>query len=79
MKSQALNHRPDPLLMNEKDAAAYLGFSVETLQAWRSRRVTSAPPFIRIGAGTRPRIRYARMDLDVWVSDQSRVHAEKGQ
>jgi hypothetical protein len=35
--------------VREKDAAAFLGVSVFTLQSWRSRGGTSSPPFTKVG------------------------------
>ena len=35
--------------VREKEAAAFLGVSVFTLQSWRSRGETSSPPFTKVG------------------------------
>jgi predicted DNA-binding transcriptional regulator AlpA len=35
--------------LREKEAAKYMGVSVSTLRAWRSRRSSSGPPFTRAG------------------------------
>src|ERR1035441_507864 len=36
--------------IREKEAAAFLGVSVFTLQSWRSRGETSSPPFTKVGS-----------------------------
>ena len=61
-------HRPP---LNERDAAAYIGMSVQYLRQSRIRgttKCTSAPPFIRVGKV----IRYLPADLDAWL--ESRRH-----
>jgi predicted DNA-binding transcriptional regulator AlpA len=35
--------------VREKEAAAFLGVSIFTLQSWRSRRTPSGPPFTKVG------------------------------
>lgn len=55
---------PDPLL-NEKQAAAFLGFTTRTLQAWRQRG--GGPRFVRISSRA---IRYRRHDLREWVESR---------
>ena len=35
--------------VREKEAAAFLGVSVFTLQSWRSKGETSSPPFTKVG------------------------------
>lgn len=57
-------------LLNDKDAAKYLGLSVATLRAWRYRQASGEaenqdlPPYCRLGSA----IRYRREDLDEWVN-----------
>lgn len=51
-----------PYVMDEKDAALFIGVSQKTLQTWRSRRM--GPPYIRIA---RKCIRYRRADLEEFV------------
>ena len=57
-------------LMNDKDAAKYLGLSVATLRAWRYRQAAGQdqgedyPPYCKLGAA----VRYKRTDLDDWVN-----------
>src|SRR5262249_12958551 len=52
-------------LMNEREAAAYLGVSVSGMRKWRARQ--SGPKYARFGKI----IRYRRSDLDAFV--QSRI------
>lgn len=54
-----------PYLMDEKDAALFLGVSYKTLQTWRSRRME--PPYIRMA---RKCIRYRRIDLQEFVDSR---------
>lgn len=51
-----------PYVMDEKDAAVFIGVSQKTLQTWRSRRM--GPPYIRMA---RKCIRYRRIDLQDFV------------
>jgi len=50
-------------LMNEKEAAPFLGVSVRTLQCWRVRG--GGPRFIRI---SRRAVRYCPSDLAEWIA-----------
>ena len=52
---------PQENLLNEKEAASYLGFSVKTLQDWRSEH--RPPAYYKI----RKSVRYARKDLDAFL------------
>lgn len=52
---------PAATLMNEKEAAAYLGLSVDCLQARRS--MGRAPRYIKLGRA----VRYDRADLEAFV------------
>ena len=57
-------------LLNDRDAAKYLGLSVATLRAWRYRQAMEQdqgegyPPYCKLGAA----VRYKREDLDAWVN-----------
>lgn len=54
--------RITPILVNEIEAARYLGLSPRTMQAWRVRG--DGPPYAKLGAAV-------RYDLDVlaaWVA-----------
>lgn len=50
-------------LINEHEAADYLGYSVRALQNWRHRG--GGPPFIKVSNRT---VRYRRRDLDAWAT-----------
>lgn len=52
---------PRDILMNEKDAAAYLGWSVKTLQA--RRHLCKPPRYRKIGRS----VRYTLADLEAFV------------
>jgi len=50
-------------LMNEHEAAQYLGLSVFTLRAWRSQR--RGPVFVRLGRA----VRYRPDDLEAFLNE----------
>lgn len=53
-------------LIDTEPAAAYLGLSPKTLEAWRTiktKDVRRSIPFIRLGG----RVKYRRRDLDAWL------------
>jgi len=52
-------------LINEKEAAVYIGHSVRALQNWRVRG--GGPKFVKISARS---IRYRRCDLNEWVESK---------
>jgi hypothetical protein len=54
--------------LSEIDVAQRLGLSVKALQGWRARRV--GPPFLKLGAGPRARVRYRLADLLAWETRQ---------
>ncbi|WP_294624266.1 helix-turn-helix domain-containing protein [uncultured Roseovarius sp.] len=65
MKSNDVQANPttDPdRLMNEKEAAEVLCYSVRALQNWRSRG--GGPKFIKVSARS---VRYRRRDLLDWI------------
>lgn len=49
-------------LMNERDAAAFLCYTVRALQNWRVRG--GGPKFIKVSSRS---IRYTRRDLNEWI------------
>lgn len=57
-----------PELLNEKQAADYIGMSVAFLRCGRSRGVTGnrtpTPAHLKTGR----RVQYARSDLDAWLA-----------
>lgn len=54
-------------LVNEKEAAAFLGYTIRALQNWRLRG--SGPQFVKVSARS---IRYRRRDLMAWVDARLR-------
>ena len=52
-------------LMNQEEAAIYLGTTVGTLNSWRHYGKYKIP-FVRWGN----RIRYRKEDLDAWIESQ---------
>lgn len=53
-----------PNLLNEAQAATYLGISPKTLQQWRWRG--DGTPFIKLGGKM---IRYRKSDLDQFIAN----------
>ena len=53
-------------LLNQAEAANYLGTTVGTLNAWRHYGKNTIP-FVRWGN----RIRYRKCDLDAWIAAHS--------
>lgn len=58
----------NPNLLDEKEAAEYIGMSVPFLQAGRCYGIvgnrTPPPPHLKLGSS----IKYARADLDAWLA-----------
>jgi predicted DNA-binding transcriptional regulator AlpA len=52
-------------LIDEKEAALYLGYTVRALQNWRLRG--GGPRFVKVSARS---IRYRRADLDAWIESK---------
>ena len=52
-------------LMDEREAAAFLSYSVRALQNWRVRG--GGPIFVKVSARS---IRYRRRDLISWATDR---------
>lgn len=50
-------------MMNEKEAAAYLGLSARTLQQWRYLK--RGPRYVKVSERC---VRYRLVDLDDWVA-----------
>lgn len=57
-------------LMNQKEAAAYLGTTVKSLNTWRARGKYNIP-YVRWGKN----IRYKKESLDAWIME----HTTNGQ
>lgn len=59
----------EPVLVNTRDAATYLGISVNTLYVWRHRR--QGPPSFRLGP--QGRVMYRLESLDAWIREQEQA------
>lgn len=55
----------EPYVMDEIDAATFMGISRKTLQTWRSRRM--GPPYVRVA---RKCIRYRKSDLQAYLDER---------
>ena len=64
---EALERDPDYLdrLINENEAALFLGYTVRALQNWRVRG--GGPRFVKVSARS---IRYRRRDLIEWAESR---------
>jgi predicted DNA-binding transcriptional regulator AlpA len=54
-------------LINESEAAAFLGYSIRALQNWRVRG--GGPNFVKVSARS---VRYRRRDLTAWAENHLR-------
>ena len=52
-------------LINEKEAALFLGYTIRALQNWRLRG--GGPRFVKVSARS---IRYRRSDLNDWIESK---------
>lgn len=60
-------HGPEPFV-SEREAAAFLGVSVRSLQRWRTEPPKGgAPPFYKLGA---KRVAYRLSDLSRWAESR---------
>lgn len=55
-------------LLDENDAARLVGLSPATLKSHRKRR--TGPPYMHVGDGKRPAVRYSRHDLVAWAAER---------
>ena len=53
-------------LLDEREAASILCYSVRALQNWRHRG--GGPDFVKVSSRS---IRYRRADLDRWIADRT--------
>ena len=73
-------HQPSPTavlehldgLVNEKEAAAFLGFTARALQKWRL--IGGGPRFVKINERS---VRYRRRDLNSWVDARLRQNTSQ--
>jgi predicted DNA-binding transcriptional regulator AlpA len=72
--SDNLARDPDYLdrLLTEREAAAFLGYTIRALQNWRVRG--GGPKFIKISARS---IRYCRRDLIAWIEARRCAHTSE--
>lgn len=65
--SQNLARDPDYLdrLINENEAASFIGYTIRALQGWRVKG--GGPKFVKVSARS---IRYRRRDLIEWAEDR---------
>jgi predicted DNA-binding transcriptional regulator AlpA len=61
-----LNNLEASTLVDEREAASILCYSVRALQNWRHRG--GGPDFVKVSARS---IRYRRTDLDTWIASRT--------
>jgi hypothetical protein len=54
-------------LLDEKQAASYLGVSPITLRSWRCRGI--GPTFIKLGKASRAPVRYTDTDIAAFIAE----------
>ena len=59
----------DDRLIDEKEAARFLCYSVRALQNWRHRG--GGPRFVKVSARS---VRYRKSDLLMWIEDRTVTH-----
>lgn len=59
-------------LINENEAAAFLGYTVRALQNWRVRG--GGPQFVKVSSRS---IRYRRRDLIAWIEARLRSNTSQ--
>ena len=57
-------------LLTYKDASLLLGISESTLRHAVSERGKHAPPFVKLGRGTKGSVRFRESDLEAWVESK---------
>ena len=57
--------RESDALLRPREAAAYLGFTLRALEAWRQRG--GGPRFVRVSSRA---VRYRRKDLQAWAKER---------
>ena len=68
-----MNESTKPQLLNEEQAAEFLGLKPRTLQAWRWSG--GGPRFVRLSARA---VRYRQSDLDSFVDDRVFENTSQG-
>ncbi len=59
-------------LVDERQAATFLGYTVRALQNWRLRG--GGPRFVKVSSRS---IRYRRRDLLAWIEERLRSHTSE--
>jgi len=59
-------------LVDERQAAAFLGYTVRALQNWRLRG--NGPRFVKVSSRS---VRYRRRDLLAWIEERLRSHTSE--
>lgn len=74
MATAQTQNDPDHLdrLINETEAAAYLGYSIRALQNWRIRG--GGPRFVKVSSRS---VRYRRRDLIAWAEARLQSHTSE--
>ena len=62
--------RNAPAFLDETDAAKLCGLTKRSLQEMRYQG--NGPPFIKLSEGPRGPVRYARIDLNLWMNTRPR-------
>jgi predicted DNA-binding transcriptional regulator AlpA len=71
--SQTTPSTHDPCaLVNEREAASILCYSVRALQNWRHRG--GGPRFVKVSSQS---VRYRRADLMTWIEDRTVAHTSQ--
>lgn len=63
----AVKRQMDNRYVREKEAAAFLGVSVFTLQSWRGRGESSSPPFTKVGG----MVMYSMKELERFMEERT--------
>ncbi|MBR9650237.1 helix-turn-helix transcriptional regulator [Thalassovita aquimarina] len=73
MTNQAPTFSSDPnSLVNEREAASILCYSVRALQNWRHRG--GGPRFVKVSSRS---VRYRRADLLKWIEERTVAHTSQ--
>jgi predicted DNA-binding transcriptional regulator AlpA len=59
-------------LVNEREAASILCYSVRALQNWRHRG--GGPAYVKVSSRS---VRYRRADLEKWIEDRTVSHTSQ--
>lgn len=74
-KDAGLADDPDHLdkLIDEREAAKFVGYTIRALQNWRVRG--GGPRFVKVSSRS---IRYRRRDLIAWIEERLRSNTSQG-